>query len=485
MICDFILRFYRLSKVIVNFMGKQIIKLTFILLFSFLVYQFPLFFGLSDKANALFAIFVLTISLIMLKVFSMGQSSLFGLTLCVVTKTLTFQEAFSGFTNSTVWLIALAFFIAKGFVKTGLGLRIAYLMMMKLGKKTIGLGYGISLTDLIIAPVIPSMTARSGGVIYPVVTALSKVFESEPHSHPRYIGSYLVQTAFQTTCITGAMFLTAMAGNPLIAEIAKNFNIELTWWLWAKAAFLPGIVCVALIPYLLYRFYPPTIKETPKAQTIAKQALKEMGKLKKDEWILIFVFIGLIFLWIIGPLIKLDATVAALIGLLMILLTHVLTWDEVVSEKAAWDTLVWFSTLVMMATFLNQLGLIPKLSQIVTSKLTVLPLPLAFTCTILFYFYSHYFFASNVAHIGAMFPAFLGVLINLGVSPIFSVLSLAFASNLFGCLTHYGSGPAPILYGAGYVKVQTWWKIGLMMSLVYLTVFFVIGGGYWKILGLL
>jgi DASS family divalent anion:Na+ symporter len=444
----------------------------------------PISGALPVGALRLLAIFIFTIGLIMMKLFPMGQCALIGITISVVSRTLTFQEAFSGFTNSTVWLIALAFFIAKGFVKTGLGLRIAYLLMEKLGKNTLGLGYGIALTDLIIAPVIPSMTARSGGVIYPVVMALSKVFKSEPHSHPRAMGAYLVQTAFQTTCVTGAMFLTAMAGNPLIAEIAKNFQVDLTWWLWFKAAFVPGLGVLLAIPYLLYRFYPPDIKHTHQAQAIASKALKEMGPLKKEEGVLIGVFMGLITLWILGPSISMDATQAALLGLVALLAFKVLSWDEVISEKAAWDTLVWFSTLVMMAGFLNQRGVIGVMSGKILEQLNHLPAIGAFVVAVLFYFYTHYFFASNVAHIGAMFPAFLAVLIGLGINPVVSVLALAMVSNLFGCLTHYGSGPAPILYGAGYVKVQTWWKIGLAMSIFYLTLFFILGGVYWKIIGL-
>lgn len=463
---------------------KQFIKLLVAILIGLGIYFFIPKTFVTNQAITLFSIFIFTIASIMLKVFSMGQSSIIALTLCILTKCLTFSEAFSGFINPVVWLIAMAFFIAKGFVKTGLGLRIAYHIMKKLGKHSLGLGYGIALTDFLIAPVIPSMTARCGGVIYPVVTSLAKVFQSEPHRHPKFIGAYLIQTAFQTTNITGAMFLTAMAGNPLIVEFAKQFGIQLSWTLWAKAAFLPGIIALLIVPYLLYKFYPPEIKETKEAPQIAKAALKEMGKMKKEEKLLIAVFGLLLVLWVFGSTFSLDPTVAAMIGLIFLLLTNVISWEEIITEKSAWDTLIWFSTLVMMAGFLNQFGLIAAVSKIISAKLIGVPFLLAFMTTILLYFYSHYFFASNVAHIGAMFPAFLSVLINIQTPPFFAVFILASMSNLFGCLSHYGSGPAPILYGAGYIKVNTWWKIGFFMSLVYLTIYLVFGGLYWKILGL-
>ncbi len=450
-----------------------------------MIYPFVLKGEITPQAASLFSIFIFTILCIMLKVFSMGQSSIIALTLIAASKTLSLKEAFSGFMNPVVWLIAIAFFIAKGFVKTGLGLRIAYHIMKILGKNSLGLGYGIALTDLVIAPMIPSMTARSGGVIYPVVTSLAKVFNSEPHAHPRAIGAYLVQTAFQVTNVTGAMFLTAMAGNPLIVELAKQVGVNISWAFWAQVAIIPGLLALLLIPLLLYIFYPPEIKHTAHAPQIAKNALKEMGPIKKEEWLLITVFVILLVLWILGPILSMDATTAALIGLVFLLLTRVLSWEEIISEKSAWDTLIWFSTLVMMATFLNELGLISVLSSKVSSQLTTLPFIWGFILTILIYFYSHYFFASNVAHIGAMFPAFLGILIAIQTPPTYAVFVLAFLSNLFGCLTHYGSGPAPILYGSGYVKVNIWWKIGFFMSIVYLVIYLGFGSLYWKTLGLL
>ena len=465
-------------------MSKHWIKLIGSLLLALILYLFIPRGEISNQAIGLLSVFIFTIACIMLKVFSMGQSSIIALTLLVSTKTLSFTEAFSGFMSPVVWLIAIAFFIAKGFVKTGLGLRIAYHIMKLLGKNSLGLGYGIALTDLVIAPMIPSMTARSGGVIYPVVTSLAKVFNSEPHSHPKAIGAYLIQTAFQTTNVTGAMFLTAMAGNPLIVELAKQVGINITWALWAKVAIIPGLLALLLIPLILYFFYPPEIKHTSHAPQIAKKALKEMGPIKREEWLLIAVFGLLLVLWIFGPIFKMDATAAALIGLIFLLLTHVLNWEEIITEKSAWDTLVWFSTLVMMASYLNQLGLISVLSSKVSAHLVSLPFTMGFAFTILIYFYSHYLFASNVAHIGAMFPAFLAILIAIKTPPIYAVFILAFLSNLFGCLTHYGSGPAPILYGAGYVKVNTWWKIGFFMSLVYLAIYLGLGSVYWKILGL-
>lgn len=439
--------------------------------------------GVSTQAMHMLAIFIFTVLGIILRPLSTGTVAFMGLTLTVATKTLTFSESFSGFINPIVWLIVVAFFISRGFIKTGLGERIAYLIIKRVGKSTLGMGYGMILTDLLLAPAIPSVTARVGGIIYPIVHSLAKAFGSEPYSHPRRLGSFLMKVTFQGSVITSGMFLTSMAGNPLIADIASSIGLNITWGTWALAASVPGIICLSIIPFALYKMYPPEIKATPNAKTFASNKLKEMGHVRLQEWIMISAFILLITLWIIGPVIGMQAVVAALIGLVMLLLTSVLSWEDVIKEKEAWNTLVWFAILIMMASFLNKLGLTTWFSTYVKGHVQGLSWIAAFAALSLIYFYSHYFFASIVAHIGSMFSPFLLLSVALGTPPMVAVLLLAFFSNLMGGLTHYASGPAPIFFGSGYVKITDWWKLGFYLSLINVFLYFLIGSFWWNILG--
>ncbi|MCI5052271.1 MAG: anion permease [Simkaniaceae bacterium] len=440
--------------------------------------------GLSWEAWFLLSVFIFTIVGIILKAMPMGAMGIFGMTLLAITNTLTFQEVFSGFHNHVVWLIVIAFFIARGFIKTGLGLRIAYQLMYLLGKNTKGLAYGLVFTDFILAPAIPSVTARAGGVVYPVVTALAKAFGSEPHNGPRKLGAYLVQTAFQAGVVSSAMFLTAMAGNPLVAELASESGITITWGSWALAAIVPGLISLLVMPHLMSLLYPPEIKNTPNAKAFSREELKKLGPMSVQEWVMVFVFALLIALWISGPYIHMKAVVAALVGICILLLSSVLSWEDVIKEKGAWDTLVWFSALVMMGAFLNKFGITGWFSQLVVSHLQGMHWIPGFLTLLLVYFYSHYFFASNVAHIGAMYAPFLVLGIALGAPPVLAALLLGFSSSLFGGLTHYGCGPAPIFFGSGYVKLNLWWKLGLYVSVVNLIIWIVLGGIWWKVIGL-
>ncbi len=468
-----------------GWMGASLIPTLITVAIGLVIWFIPPPEGVDIKAWHLLAIFVATILGIILKPLPMGAVAMLGMAATALTGTLSIGDTLSGFSNSVIWLIVFAFFIARGFIKTGLGARIAYLFVALLGKKTLGLSYGLIATDLILAPAIPSNTARAGGVIFPILKSLAMAYGSDPEDGTaRKVGGFLTKTAFQGTVITSAMFLTAMAANPLAAQLAGDMGIEITWGGWAMAAIVPGLVSLLVIPLLIYRLYPPEIKETPGAAKMAKDELAKMGKLKTSEWIMLGAFVGLLVLWIFGKSLSVNSTTAAMAGLGFLLFTGVLTWNDVRKEEGAWDTLVWFAALVMMATFLSKLGLIPWFSDAVGARMEGISWVPAFGMLSLVYFYSHYLFASNTAHVSSMYAPFLAVALVVGTPPLLAALVLAFFSNLFSSMTHYGTGPAPVLFGSGYVDLGTWWKLGGIISVVNIVIWLGIGGVWWKILGL-
>jgi DASS family divalent anion:Na+ symporter len=441
--------------------------------------------GVDPKAIHLLAIFIATIVGIILKPLPMGAVAAIGICATAATGTLTINQALTGFGNRVIWLIVLAFFISRGFIKTGLGARIAYLFMAALGRSSLGLSYGLIATDLVLAPAIPSNTARSGGVIYPILRSVAEAYGSRPDDGTaRRIGAFLIKASFQGTVLTSAMFLTAMAANPLATELADSQGVSISWTMWAVGALVPGLVSLGLVPYLLYRLYPPEVRETPNATALARERLAAMGSMKRDEWVMLGCFAFLLTFWILGQALALHPTVTAMIGLAILLLTGVLVWDDILTEKGAWDTLVWFAALVMMASFLTQLGLIPWFSDLVGGVFAGSGWITAFLGLSLIYFYSHYFFASNTAHVSSMYAPFLGVALAVGAPPLLAALVLAYFSNLSSSMTQYGTGPAPVLFGAGYVEVTDWWRLGLVVSVVNIVVWLGIGGIWWKVLGM-
>ena len=465
--------------------GSRIFRGIIVIIVGLIIWYSPVPAGVKPEAWHLLAIFVATIFGLILTPLPMGAVVIIGVMMTTFTGVLKIGPALSGFANNTVWLIVAAFLIARGFIITGLGRRIAFGFIKMFGRKTLGLAYAIVASELVLSPATPSNTARAGGIIYPIVRALSSTFGSEPGASARKIGAFLMKMEFQATVITSAMFMTAMAPNPLIAELAKKTaNISISWGMWALAAVPPGILSLIIVTYLLYKIYPPEIKETPQAAEMAKKELEKMGPMKRAEKVMLVVFILILALWVTGEWNKIDATAVALVGVSIMLITGVIRWDDVLAEKGAWDALIWFGGLVMMASQLNTLGFMKWFATTVGSGLAGWAWLSALIVLMLVYFYSHYGFASTTAHVTAMFPAFLAVAVVAKVPPYLAALTLGFFSALNAGITHYGTGPAPIYFNAGYTDQKTWWKLGLIVSFVNIIIWMGVGFPWWKVLGL-
>ena len=441
--------------------------------------------GVDEKAWHLFAIFFGTIIGLILQPLPLGAVVLIGTTATMLTHTLTPAQAMAGYMNATVWLIVAAFLFARAFSKTGLGRRVAFVFIRLFGQRTLGLAYALAMTDLVLAPGIPSGAARTGGVLFPIVKSLASTYGSEPGATAGRIGTFLMLSAYQTHAVTCAMFLTSMVANPLIAQLTKDtVNIEITWAGWAIAALVPGLISFFIMPFLVYRMTNPEIRETPEAMNLARAELTKMGPLSRHERVVLGVFLSVFGLWITGSRTGLEPTVVAFLGLCIMLILGALKWDDVLAERAGWDALIWFGGLVGMATMLNTLGLIPWFSQFVGAHVKGWPWLPALGILVLTYMYSHYFFASLSAHTTAFFVPFLTVAVALGAPPYLSALTFAFFSSLCVSLTHYGGGPSPVYWGSGYADIKQWWTVGFVASLLFVLVWLGIGPFWWRALGL-
>jgi DASS family divalent anion:Na+ symporter len=441
--------------------------------------------GLKAPAWHLLAIFVAVIVGFILKPMPIGAVAFAGVTFAALTATIKPGEALSGYANTTIWLIVSAFLFSKAFVKTGLGRRISYMIVRAIGDKPLKLAYAVILSDLVLAPATPSNTARAGGVIFPIVRSLCAVFDSAPGPSARKIGSFLMQAEYQGDGITSTMFMTASSANVLfVALAASTFKMQLSWGTWALAALVPGLVSLAIIPYFLYKVYPPEITSTPEARQLAESELDKLGAVKQAEKILIGIFIVMLGLWASHHINHIEPTIVAMAGVVVMIASKVISWKDVVEEDGAWDTMIWMGSLVALADYLNKLGVIPWFAKLVGASIAGVAWPTALAVLALAYFYIHYCFASMSAHVTALFPAFGAVALAVGAPPLLAILVLAYATHLSQSLTHYATGPAPIYFGAGFVDQGTWWKLGFYISLINLAVWGGLGPIWWKVLGL-
>ena len=384
--------------------------------------------------------------------------------------------ALAGFANGTVWLIFSAFVVAMGYERTRLGRRIALFLVKHLGRKTLGLGYAITLADLALAPFTPSNSARSAGTIFPIIRNIPELYGSRPGESPRAIGAYLMWVAFSTTCVTSSMFVTALAPNLLALEMVKAATgIQITWTEWL-VGFLPvGALLLVLLPYVTYKLYPPTVQTSVEVPHWATAELDRMGRMSVHETIMALLAVGALTLWIFGGF-AIDPTMVALAAISLMLATGVVAWDDIVGHKAAWNVLVWFATLVTLADGLGKVGFVGWFGVSASALLAGHSPTTVMVSLVVLFFLVHYMFASLTAHTTAVLPAMLAAGLAVPELPFRTfALLLGYSLGIMGVLTPYATGPAPVYFASGFIARGDFWRLGLIFGLLYLGALLLIG----------
>lgn len=384
--------------------------------------------------------------------------------------------ALSGFSNSIIWLIFAAFMFAAGYQKTGLGKRISLIMVKFMGKSSLGLGYAVAFADLLLAPFMPSNTARSGGTIFPIAINIPQIFNSLPDNEPRKLGAYISWVAMAATCVTSSMFLTGLAPNLLAVNIIeKSAKVTIEWGAWASIMVPLMLPLFLLVPLLAYLIFPPTQKQSPEAPIWAAGELKKMGSISFKEIMMLFFAVLALVLWIFGKELGVNATMAAISIVSLMVLCNVISWDDIIGNKGAWNVLVWFATLVALASGLAKVGILKWIGTLAEASLSGLSPTALVVAMLIVFFILHYFFASVTAHVSALLPVFIVIAMKFVAPeqiPTFMIL-LSGTLGIMGIITPYGTGPSPIWYGAGYISQARWWALGAIFGAIFLAVLLV------------
>ena len=178
--------------------------------------------GIAPQSWRLLSIFVSTVVGLILQPLPGGAVVLLGVLAMPLFRAVPVAAALAGYSDPLVWLVLAAFFISRGMSKTGLGRRIALLFIRAIGHRTLGLGYALASTDMLLAMIIPSNAARSGGIVFPITVSLADAYDSKPGHTAGRLGAFLIMMTYQCDVILCAMFLTGQSSNALIAKLARE-----------------------------------------------------------------------------------------------------------------------------------------------------------------------------------------------------------------------------------------------------------------------
>ena len=457
-------------------------------LLGLIIWLLPAPEGLSSATWTYFAVFAAVVLGLVLEPVPPALIGLIGVTLASVLRLvpLTSGKApsagdaikwcLSGFSNGTVWLIFAAFMFALGYEKTGLGKRLGLTLIKAMGKKTLGLGYAVALADLILAPFMPSNTARSGGTIFPIIKNIPPLYGSTPENNPRGLGAYIMWTALATTCVTSSMFLTGLAPNVLAQSLVeKTAHVQLGWTQWFMS-FLPvGIILFLATPLLTYIIYPPTQKTSENAPIWAGEELRKLGPISAREITMAALAVAALLGWIFLKD-SINATTVALAAICVMALSKVVSWDDIIGYKQAWNVLAWFATLVTMADGLNKTGFLKWFAEAAAAHMQGFSPTAMLLGLVVLFFVSHYMFASITAHVAALLPVMLATAMAVpGLNMQVVSMVLCATLGIMGIISPYGTGPSPLYFGSGYIKSKEFWILGLVFGAIYLGVFLLVG----------
>jgi DASS family divalent anion:Na+ symporter len=434
--------------------------------------------GLTAQAWHLFAVFVSAILAVLLGVFPLLTSTMFAAAAVVLTGTITPAQAFAGFANPSVLLVVIAFLVAQAVVKSGLGSRISLFMVSRFGRSSMGLAYSIVLTDALIAPAFPSNTAR-GGVLFPIVLSVSEGSGSQPHDpEGRRLGGYLMFCTMASLAVSSALWMTATSANPIGIQLVREFGIEIGFGKWLLAASVPALTAILALPWLIARLFPPGVGETPNAPAAARKALASLGPLARDERITAVAFALMVSGWIFADALKLNVTSIAFAGLGLLLMTQVLTLDDISTQGDTLTTFLWLAVLFALSGQLNELGFMSYAGEILAAYMGGLSWPLTYVGLIVIYVAIHYMFVSQSSQVLALLGVFLEVGIRGGVPAPLMAFGLLFASSYFSVITPQGGSQNVIFVGSGYLTQRELYRLGMLTTLFFLAVFLVIGTGW-------
>ena len=383
--------------------------------------------------------------------------------------------AFSGFSSPLVWLVFSVAMIGTGVEKTGLGVRIGHILTRCLGKSALGLGYAVTLTETLLALVVPSATARSG-VVQPLVMGIPALCRSGPARSPRAIGAYLSWVAFASSCVASSLFLTAFIPNLIALDMLKLANLPVPdWRTWFIAVAPGGLLLLAATPLLAYWLYPPDQKRIDTLPHMEDGRVLQSARHSIRQLTLLILLALTLMAWVIGEPLGFATPATALALVCLLVVCGILDWEDVIGNARAWNLVLWLGAMLSLTAGLDNMGILDWcLHRNVRIMQDFTPMMYLVALAVLFFF-SRYAMAGSGVYAAMLLPLFLAAGSSLaGMTPAdaarFGFL-LAALVGLSGVLTPYATGQGMIWFSAGYIRRGEFWFLGLLFGVIYLAVF--------------
>ncbi|KAJ3247848.1 hypothetical protein HDU78_002929 [Chytriomyces hyalinus] len=368
-----------------------------------------------------------------------------------------FKIALKGFSLPLSWLVWSAFNIGLAVEKSGLGRRIALLIVRTFGSSPFTLGPCLFLIELFSGLLIPSNTARGGALIHPIVVSLGNAF-----SHAPEIQRYLILSGMQANLVSSSAWFYGTVGNPILAEAAQELlDVEFGFVEWITGSIVPILALTIILPPILWRF-SMTSKSYPAAFPSSMQSISQaahnnllmLGPTTNRERRTAIILALCLSAWVFDLL---PDGLIGLTGLSFMLLCGVLSWEDVRDNGQAWDSFFWLAGMVLIVEQMNKLGISQAVGLWCQEVLVEGFSPVSAAVLLaVFYFASMYLFSSITSHIVALSTPLLLAGKAAGCPPLLLTALLCYSSGLCACLTSYSSGITVMYFSQNMFSKREW-----------------------------
>ena len=444
--------------------------------------------GKPGTAWKLLSVYVAMIIGLILRPISEGALLLVGIAVTGLVFGVTTPLA--GYGNSSTWLVFGAFMVGTAFSVSGLGKRIAYILLKAFGNSVLGLCYVECLTDLAISPATSSNTARSGGIVMPVFENVCEALGSQKGTpSAKKLGSYIIYTLYPISLGTSVVFLTACAAHPVAVELAGEIlGLSFTWGRWFVCLCVPSLLLLAIYPIFMYIIFPPEVKKI-EGKKIARERLAEMGPMTKQETTLLILFLLAILGWATGDLTGISATTVAVSFFAFSVLFGVCDWKDIENTRGGWSCLMWYGGIIGFANALSSAGffswLAAQFGVIFETTFIGMSPWLAMLILIVVNVVAHYVFSSTAAYVSSMFPTLFAIAAAANLPGEVTVYAMASAALYGSVVTQYSNASGPVIFAGGWATQGQFWKYGAINAVLSIAVYMTVGWAWWGILGLL
>ncbi|EGO64123.1 SLC13 family permease [Acetonema longum] len=446
-----------------------------------IVWLTPEITGLKAAGKATLGIAVFAIIVWVTQALEDALSSMVIVFLLAALKATDLNGAFSGYANTSLWLIVIGFIMAGCMEKSGLSKRVALLLVNLAGGAAVRVYWAVAAVMAVMSFLVPSITARTL-LMLPIILGIGQAFDAKQGQ------SNIVKALIFIVAMSGTMMsigvMTAHVGNPITVGLIQSATKQvISWSDWFKIGGPPAFILACLSVYVLKVMWPPEIGNLGQGQTYIQKELAAMGKLTAPEKYTLVIFLFTLVLWATDSLHKVNVAIVGLLAVILLLwpARGIMPWKEA-QQRVPWNIFVLYGAGLSMGTALVTSGAAKWLAGTMLGPIAAMSHGLQIVILIWVVTLLQVFFTGGGPKTTALTPIVIAHAVAIKADPL--VFALILGMNMqHQYLLPVSNMPNAVAMGTGHITSGELMKTGAVMSVLACVFMTLMVFTYWSWIG--